>query len=107
MQHEAHLVVTKPLDAAEGGAAPNSHPPGVHSGDVAAFRRPLHKAFCPEAAFVNLQRSRGDQTVALAAQQRAADQRTCSTAEGLRLKALQHSKRPQTKEHAQEQRPSD
>ena len=72
-QQEAHLVVTKPLDAAKGGAAPNSHPPGVHCGDIAALGRPLHKAFCPEAAFVNLQRSRGAQTEATAAQQKAAD----------------------------------
>ena len=70
---EADLVVTKPLNAAKGGAAPHSHPPGVYCGDIAALRGPLYKAFCPEAAFVDLQQSRGPQAEGLAMQQKASD----------------------------------
>ena len=51
-----HLLVTEPLDSAKGGTTPDSCSLCVNSGDIAALGRPLHKALCPEASFVNLQK---------------------------------------------------
>lgn len=64
-KHEADLVVTEPLDAAKGGATPDGHSSGMNCGDIAALGGPLHKAFCPEAALVDLQCSRGHWSVML------------------------------------------
>lgn len=51
-----HLLVTEPLDSAKGGTTPDSCSLCVNSGDVAALGRPLHKALCPEASLVYLQK---------------------------------------------------
>lgn len=51
-----HLLVTEPLDSAKGGTTPDSCSLCVNSGDIATLGRPLHKALCPEASFVHLQK---------------------------------------------------
>ena len=61
-----HLLVTEPLDSAKGGTTPDSCSLCVNSGDVAALGRPLHKALCPEATLVYLQKQEHSVLVLLA-----------------------------------------
>lgn len=55
----AHLVVTEALQPGKGRATPDSHSPGVDSGNIAALGRPLHEALSPETALVHLQAEEG------------------------------------------------